>query len=103
MRVECSDPGVLVRALGEDPAVSGIRWTEGDAVVFAEGSEVAALCRAVLRAVVERHCVVKQMTQALPESVEIRAANAALARAAYEKAHSSQSEPMTSIGNEAQP
>jgi hypothetical protein len=80
----------LARGLSEDPSVSGIRWQEGDAVLFAEGSEVAALCRTVLRVAVEGHCFVKQMTQALPDPVEIRAANAALARAAYERAHISQ-------------
>jgi hypothetical protein len=77
----------MAEALTRHPAVSGLRWQRGDIFIVVEGHEVEALSNAILSLSVERQWWISQLTQVLPDPVEIRAAQAALARAAYETTH----------------
>lgn len=88
VRIECSHIELMARALSGHPAVSGLSWHTGDRSCVAEGPEVDALSNAVFTLAHEHGWRIFQLTQALPEPVEIRATHAALARAAYEAAHS---------------
>lgn len=88
IRVECAHADLMAEALTRHPAVSGLCWQRGDVFLVVEGSEVEALSNAVLSLSVERQWWISQLTQVLPNPVEIRASQAALARAAYETTHS---------------
>jgi len=87
MRVECAHADLMAEALTRHPAVSGLRWQRGDVFLVVEGTEVEALSTAILSLSVERQWWISQLTQVLPDPVEIRASQAALARAAYETTH----------------
>lgn len=87
VRVECAHPELMAEALTRHPAVSGLSWQRGDAFLVVEGAEVEALSRTILALSVERHWWISQLTQVLPDPVEIRATHAAMARAAYETTH----------------
>jgi len=87
VRIECAHAELMAEALTRHPAVSGLTWQRGDAFLIVEGSEVEALSGAILSLSVEREWWISQLTQVLPDPVEIRATHAALARAAYETTH----------------
>ncbi|HEY6725568.1 MAG TPA: hypothetical protein VI197_16140 [Polyangiaceae bacterium] len=87
VRVECAHAELMAEALTRDSAVSGLSWQRGDAFLIVEGAEVEALSRAILTLSVERQWWIDQLTQVLPDPVEIRATHAAMARAAYETTH----------------
>jgi len=87
IRIECAHAELMAEALTRHPAVSGLCWQRGDVFLVAEGREVEALSNAILSLSVERQWWISQLTQVLPDPVEIRASQAALARAAYETTH----------------
>jgi len=87
VRVESAHAELIAEALTRHPAVSGLSWQRGDAFLLVEGTEVEALSSAILSLSVERQWWISQLTQVLPDPVEIRATHAALARAAYETTH----------------
>lgn len=87
VRVECPHAQLMAEALTNDPAVSGLSWQRGDEHLIVEGAEVESLCRAILALSVERRWCISQLTQVLPDPVEIRATHAAMARAAYARTH----------------
>ena len=87
VRVECAHAELMAEALTRHPAVSGLSWQRGDGFLLVEGAEVEALSGAILSLSVEREWWISQLTQVLPDPVEIRATHAALARAAYETTH----------------
>jgi len=84
IRIECAQAELMAEVLTRHPAVSGLNWQRGDTFLVVEGAEVEALSNAILSLSVERQWWVSQLTQVLPDPVEIRATHAALARAAYE-------------------
>lgn len=86
IRVECAHAELMAEALTRHAAVSSLSWQRGDSFLVVEGAEVEALSRAILALSVEHQWWVTQLTQVLPDPVEIRATHAALARAAYETA-----------------
>lgn len=87
VRIECAQAELMAEALTRHPAVSSLSWQRGDAFLVVEGTEVEALSSAILSLSVERQWWISQLTQVLPDPVEIRATHAAMARAAYEKTH----------------
>ena len=87
VRVECEQSARLAQALSASKAVTGLEFSSRDGHLVVEGMEVEALCLAVLRNSVELGVVITGLTQALPEAVEIRATQAALARTAYERTY----------------
>jgi energy-coupling factor transporter ATP-binding protein EcfA2 len=87
VRIECEHAARLAQALSTSSAVSGLEFSGRDAQLIVEGTEVEALCLAVLRSSVELGVVISGLTQVLPEAIEIRATHAALARTAYERTY----------------
>src|SRR5690606_5909602 len=86
VRVRSDDSRRQAKALGEHPAVDGLCWDATTATLLVEGSEVEALCQALLHVALEQGVLVSEMAQALPEHSEIRATHAALAQRAFERA-----------------
>src|SRR5690606_35725147 len=72
VRIECEHPARLAQALSISQAVTGLEFSAHDGHLLVEGTEVEALCLAVLLSAVELGVVITGLTQALPEAVEIR-------------------------------
>jgi ABC-type multidrug transport system ATPase subunit len=82
-----SDVSELAQALCLVPGVAIIGMDAARDQLRLRSQDPRAMAREVLRVVAERKLDLRAMTQELPELGEIRAANAALSRVAYERAY----------------
>jgi ABC-type thiamine transport system ATPase subunit len=92
--VVCAQVNELAQALC---LVEGVTLTAIDparAELRARAQDLRRLAHEILRVVVDRKLELRAMTQELPELGEVRAANAALSRVAYERAYAAAAPPM---------
>jgi len=89
LQIEVDLPRLLVAALADDPAVSGLDWSPDGhrSMVSIRGEDLDQLALAVARAAQSAGVKVRSITPAAPGLEEIRAASSGLALAAYHAAY----------------
>jgi ABC-2 type transport system ATP-binding protein len=89
LQIEVDIPRLLVAALADDPAVSGLDWSPDGhrSMISIRGEDLDQLALAVARAAQSAGVKVRSITPAAPGLEEIRAAASGLALAAYHAAY----------------
>jgi ABC-2 type transport system ATP-binding protein len=89
LQIEVDIPRLLIAALADDPAVSGLDWSPDGhrSMVSIRGDDLDELALAVARAASSAGVKVRSITPATPGLEEIRAAASGLALAAYHAAY----------------